>query len=128
MPQQQVIHQRTATPVLVQGVNGQQMIVQGQKAVLNGQQVIITPQLHQPPLQPLQPQPIQHIVPMRQPEIAMSTDSNPAVSYRPIPASAPPAYNPNVAQQPELELAQPNEEGGGINDGRAAETMEYYHQ
>ena len=29
MPRQQIIHQRTATPVLVQGVNGQQMIVQG---------------------------------------------------------------------------------------------------
>eukprot|EP01084_Bolivina_argentea_P022750 42303_1 len=94
-------HQRIATPVLLQGANGQQMVVQGQKAIINGREVLV---VQQPAQQPAQ-QPINHVVqyaPANPQRIALSTESH--VNYNDnnniVQVSAPPAYNPNVDRPP----------------------------
>eukprot|EP00486_Rosalina_sp_Unknown_P005153 CAMPEP_0201571124 /NCGR_PEP_ID=MMETSP0190_2-20130828/13741_1 /ASSEMBLY_ACC=CAM_ASM_000263 /TAXON_ID=37353 /ORGANISM="Rosalina sp." /LENGTH=185 /DNA_ID=CAMNT_0047995441 /DNA_START=517 /DNA_END=1074 /DNA_ORIENTATION=+ len=126
---QQVIHQRTATPILIQNANGQ--LIQAQKAFLNGKEVIIAPQPQQPQqIIQVVPSPNSH-QPLQQPEIAMSTHSahsNPP-AYAPVNASAPPAYNqaaynPDYVDEPALE----GEGGGGGDGGAPASTREYYHE
>ena len=119
---QQIVHERTATPILINNANVHQMIVQGQKALLNGQEVIITPQ----------PQPMQHIVqvPANQPEVALSTYSQPP-AYAPVAVSAPPSYNPDYDEAAPAEpehVGSYQNEGGDTGVAAPAETRRYYHE
>lgn len=136
-PQQPAGHHRSATPVMIQGANGQPMVVQGQKAMMNGQQVIVVER----------PQPVQQIVqviqspsqrlpsqqlPLQQPEPAvsvMSTDSSQPAGYNPVAASAPPAYNPDYGAASVPPPAEEDEGAAYPNLGNAATGgNQYYHE